>query len=54
MRTEDISAGKARPASKADNLTAICEKIVFTMWDLHNTIGLHGLIQGKLSYYYYY
>jgi hypothetical protein len=24
---------KARPVRKADNLTAICEPIFFTMWD---------------------
>jgi hypothetical protein len=24
---------RARPARKADNLTAICEPIVYTMWD---------------------
>jgi hypothetical protein len=25
--------GKARPAHKADNLTAICEPIVWKMWE---------------------
>jgi hypothetical protein len=26
---------RARPVRKADNLTAICEPIVYTMWDLN-------------------
>jgi hypothetical protein len=30
---EDLSGGKARPAHEADNLTAICEPIVYKMWD---------------------
>jgi hypothetical protein len=28
MSTRNLSGGKGRPASKADNLTAICESIV--------------------------
>jgi hypothetical protein len=28
MSTRDLPGGKARPASKADNLTTICEPIV--------------------------
>jgi hypothetical protein len=33
MSTRKYLGGQARPASKADNLTAICEPIVYTMWD---------------------
>jgi hypothetical protein len=32
--------GKARPARKADNLTAICEPIVYKMWDLQRLTTL--------------
>jgi hypothetical protein len=30
---EDLSEGKVQPVHKADNLTAICELTVYTMWD---------------------
>jgi hypothetical protein len=33
MSTRHIPGGKGRPARKADNLTAICEPIVYKMWD---------------------
>jgi hypothetical protein len=39
--------GKAWPALKADNLSAI-DEIVYKMWDpirLNNPTGLHGLVQ---------
>jgi hypothetical protein len=42
-------AGKRRLARKADNLTAICEPIVYkNMGALtsHNSMGLHNLLQG--------
>jgi hypothetical protein len=32
MSTRNLPEGKRRPASKADNLTAICEPIVYKMW----------------------
>jgi hypothetical protein len=28
-----LLGSKARPVRGADNLTAICEEIVYTMWD---------------------
>jgi hypothetical protein len=31
---------RARPVRKADNLTAICEPIVYTMWDPRHFITL--------------
>jgi hypothetical protein len=34
MSTKNISGSKARPARKADNLTAICEPILHKMWEL--------------------
>jgi hypothetical protein len=39
---------KVRPVRRADNLTAICEPIVWTLGSLtsHNPICLHGLLQG--------
>jgi hypothetical protein len=33
MSTRNLPGGKRRPARKADNLTAICEPIVWKMWD---------------------
>jgi hypothetical protein len=32
MSTRNIPGGEGRPARKADNLTAICEPIVYKMW----------------------
>jgi hypothetical protein len=31
MNTRNLAGGKERPARKADNLTAICEPIVYKM-----------------------
>jgi hypothetical protein len=33
MSTRNLLGGKGRPVRKADNLTAICEPIVYKMWD---------------------
>jgi hypothetical protein len=33
MSTMDIPGGKGRPARKTDNLTVICEPIVYKMWE---------------------
>jgi hypothetical protein len=33
MSTRNLPGGKGRPARKADNLTAICELIVYKMWE---------------------
>jgi hypothetical protein len=33
MSTRNLPGGKRRPVSKADNLTAICELIVYKIWD---------------------
>jgi hypothetical protein len=32
MSTKNVPGGKGRPARKADNLTAICEPIVYTKY----------------------
>jgi hypothetical protein len=32
MNTRNVSGGKAQPALKAHNLTAICGQIVYEMW----------------------
>jgi hypothetical protein len=39
---------RVRQARRADYLTAICEPIVYTMWDPQHltTLGLHGLLRG--------
>jgi hypothetical protein len=34
MNTRNLAGGNGRPASKADNLTAICEPTVHKMWEL--------------------
>jgi hypothetical protein len=41
---------RARLARKADNLTAISEPAIWTMWDLEhlNPIVLHSLLRGQL------
>jgi hypothetical protein len=33
MSTRNLPGGKGRPARKADNFTAICEPIVWKMWE---------------------
>jgi hypothetical protein len=33
MSTTNLPGGKERPARKADNLTAVCEPIVWKMWE---------------------
>jgi hypothetical protein len=33
MSTGNLPGGKGRPARKADNLTAICEPIVYKIWE---------------------
>jgi hypothetical protein len=34
MGTRKHPGGKGRPARKVDNLTAICEPIIYNMWSL--------------------
>jgi hypothetical protein len=48
MSTMNFPGGKGRLAGKADNLTAICEQIVYKMWEPRrlNHMDLHGLLQG--------
>jgi hypothetical protein len=33
ISTRNLYEGKGRPARKADNLTAICEPVVWKMWE---------------------
>jgi hypothetical protein len=33
MSTRDITGAKERPVRKADNLTVVCETLVYKMWD---------------------
>jgi hypothetical protein len=47
MSTRNLPGGKVRPAREADNLTAICEPIVWKMWKprrLTTPMGLHDLL----------
>jgi hypothetical protein len=49
MSTRNLPGGKGRPALGADNLTAVCEPIVWKNVEAstsHNSMGLHGLLQG--------
>jgi hypothetical protein len=51
MSTRNIPGGEGRPAPKADNLTAICEPIVYKnvgSSTSHSPMGLHGPLQGYL------
>jgi hypothetical protein len=48
MSTRNVPGGKGRPAHKADNITAICQPIVYKMQEprrLTNPMGLHGMLQ---------
>jgi hypothetical protein len=40
MSTRNIPGGKGRQARKADNLTAICEPIVYKMWEPQHLTAL--------------
>jgi hypothetical protein len=54
MRTRNFTGCKGRPASKADNLTAICEPICLENLEAsmtHNPMGPHGLLKGLLYLY---
>jgi hypothetical protein len=33
MSTRYLPVGKGRPVRKADNLTAVCEPIIYKMWE---------------------
>jgi hypothetical protein len=57
MSTRNFLGGKGRPGRKADNLTSICELIVYKMWEprpLTPPMGLHGLLQRQPYLYLYY
>jgi hypothetical protein len=52
MSTRNIPGGEGRPARKADNVTAICEPIVYKTVGAstsHSPMGLHGPLQGYLT-----
>jgi hypothetical protein len=54
MSTRNIPGGEGRPGRKADNLTAICEPIVYKNVEAstsHSPMGLHGPLQGYLYLY---
>jgi hypothetical protein len=48
LSTRNLPGGKGRQARNDDNLTAICEPIVWKMWKpgRHIPVGLHALLQG--------
>jgi hypothetical protein len=49
MSTRNIPGDEGRPARKADNLTAICEPIVYKNVGAstsHSPMSLHGPLQG--------
>jgi hypothetical protein len=50
MSISNLGGCKGWPAHKADNLTAVCELSENVgAWILHNTMCLHGLLQGLLD-----
>jgi hypothetical protein len=54
ISTRNLPRCKERPAFKVDNVTAICEPIVWKNIGAstsHNAMGLHGLLQGYLYLY---
>jgi hypothetical protein len=56
VSTRNIPGGEGRPARKADNLTAICELIVYKNVGAstsHSPMGLHGPLQGYLYLTFY-
>jgi hypothetical protein len=51
MSTKNLPGGKGRPASRADNLAAICEPNIWK-WGTStygNPKGLHGLYRDNLT-----
>jgi hypothetical protein len=46
MSTRNLHGGKGRGTRKADNLTAFCESTS------HNPMGIHGLLQGQIYFYF--
>jgi hypothetical protein len=40
MSTRNLPGDKGRPARKADNLTAICESIVWKIWEPRRLITI--------------
>jgi hypothetical protein len=53
MSTTNLPGSKKRPAREADNLTVICEPIVWKMLGAstsHNLMDLHGLIALPILY----
>jgi hypothetical protein len=51
LSTRNVLWGKERPAHQADNLTAICKPTIIgnvVAWTSHNSMYLHGLLQGWL------
>jgi hypothetical protein len=49
--TRNLPGGKGRPARKADNLIAICERDCLEnvrASTSHTPMGLHGMLQGQL------
>jgi hypothetical protein len=54
MSTRNILRGEGRPARKADNLTAICEPIVYKNVGASTSrspMGIHGPLKGYLYLY---
>jgi hypothetical protein len=52
MSTKKMFLGsRAQPANKADSLTAICELIVYTVWDpQHQTILFPSTVCYKIGF----
>jgi hypothetical protein len=53
MSIRNIPGGYARPVRKADNLNAICESTVYTMWEprrLTNVLASTACYRGSLTF----
>jgi hypothetical protein len=44
MNTRNPAECEGRPARKMDSLIAICEPIVWKMWDLHKTWFMYHVV----------
>jgi hypothetical protein len=56
MSTRNIPGGEGRPVRKADNLTAICEPIVYKMWEPQHLTVLWvstARYRDTFTFYYY-
>jgi hypothetical protein len=57
MSNRNLSGCKARPARKAENLTAICEAIYYTKWNprlLATLLAFMVCYRGSFTFFFYF